>query len=216
MMDYYSSYLPTERMNCIYNGVSLPVGVHRLLPNRLEKRLKVVCVGVLCEQKNQLELLRAQAILYERGILIETFFIGSPKADYLQQMEQFIAQKKLSAYAHIVGHTDDVYAALQDMNVGVICAHDEAFGRVTIEEMLMKIPVVVSRSGANTELMRDGIDGKIYPLGDIEALADALQYYTEHPECLELHGNNAYEYAVECFSAERNAEQIYQLITGIK
>lgn len=216
MMDYYRSYLPADRMHRIYNGVSLPQGISRKQPNRLIQHLKVVCIGVLCEQKNQLELLRAQAILHRRGIKIETYFMGSAKADYLQQMEQTIAQNNLTAYAHIIGHTDDIYTVLQDMNVGMVCAHDEAFGRVTIEEMLMRMPVVVSQSGANAELLRNEIDGAIYPLGDAEALAGILQQYVEHPDRLQEQGDNAYQYAIAHFSAEQNAEQIYQLITNSK
>ena len=216
MMDYYRPYLPADRMHCIYNGVSLPQGISRQQPNRLINHLKVVCIGVLCEQKNQLELLRAQAILYQLGVIIETFFLGSVKADYLHQMQQFIEQNGLAPYAHIMGHTDDVYTIMQDMNVGAVCAHDEAFGRVTIEEMLMRMPVVVSQSGANAELLRPGKDGVVYPLGDTEGLAEALHQYVENPKLLQEQGDNAYEYATGHFSAEQNAEQIYQLITNLK
>jgi L-malate glycosyltransferase len=215
MMDYYSTYLPADRMHCIYNGVSLPQGVSRKEPNTLTGHLKVVCIGVLCEQKNQLELLRAQAVLYRRGVIIETYFLGSAKADYLQQMQSFILSNNLSSYAHILGHTDDIYSTLQSMNIGVVCAHDEAFGRVTIEEMLMHLPVIVSRSGANAELLREGVDGIVYPLGDTNALAEALMSYVLHPEQLSTHGGNAYQHALEHFSAQQNAEQIYQLIKNI-
>ena len=216
MMDYYRPYLPEDRMHCIYNGVSLPQGISRQQPNRLINHLKAVCIGVLCEQKNQLELLRAQVVLYQRGVIIETFFLGSAKADYLHQMQDFIEQNFLTPYVHIIGHTDDVYAIMQDMNVGVVCAHDEAFGRVTIEEMLMRMPVVVSQSGANAELLRNDQDGIVYPLGDTEALAETLLQYVENPRLLQVQGDSAYQYAVEHFSAEQNAEQIYQLITNIK
>lgn len=216
MMDYYRPYLPEDRMHCIYNGVSLPQGVYRQKLNQVIDHLKVVCIGVLCEQKNQMELLRAQYLLMQRGVVIETYFLGSAKSDYLQQMENYIDANGIRRYAHIIGHTDDVYTIIQDMNVGVVCAHDEAFGRVTIEEMLMRMPVVVSQSGANAELLRNGQDGIVYPLGDTEALAEALHQYVMYPELLQVQGNSAYQYAVEHFSAEQNAEQIYQLITNIK
>ena len=216
MMDYYRPYLSADRMYCIYNGVSLPQGVYRQKLNQVIDHLKVVCIGVLCEQKNQLELLRAQVVLYQRGVVIETYFLGSAKSDYLQQMENYIDANGIRRYAHIMGHTDDVYAIMQDMNVGVVCAHDEAFGRVTIEEMLMRMPVVVSDSGANPELLRHGVDGFIYSLGEVEDLANVLMQYTQHPQLLQSQGNNAYRYALEQFSAEQNADNIYQLITNIK
>ena len=82
MMDYYRSYLPTKRMNCIYNGISLPANVHRIKSNVVSNKLKIACVGVVCEQKNQLELLKAVNILKEKNILVEVYLIGTHKEEY--------------------------------------------------------------------------------------------------------------------------------------
>lgn len=79
MMRYYRSYLPTERMNCIYNGVSLPANINRVELNVVKKILKLACVGVVCEQKNQLELLKAINILKQKNILVEVYIIGTHK-----------------------------------------------------------------------------------------------------------------------------------------
>lgn len=214
MMDYYRKFLPNDRMMKIYNGVSLPSGVSRKTPNILFNRLKVAIVGVACEQKNQLELLRAQSLLKTQGIEIETYIVGTNKKEYLAKLEQYINEHNLNN-VHIIGHTDDVFGVLQGMNVGVVCATDEAFGRTTIEFMLMKMPVVVSDSGANAELVRDGVDGMVYPLGNVSALADAIRNYVENPKLLDEHGEAAYEHARENFSAEQNAEIIYKTINEI-
>lgn len=212
MMDYYRQYMPNDRMKCIYNGVTLPSGVEERKVNTMPKRLMVAVVGVICSQKNQLELLRAQALLLQRGIEIETYFIGSNKAEYLSQMQNYISSHNLDHLAHIVGHTDDVWSILREMNLGVVCARDEAFGRVTVEYMLMCMPVIVSNSGANPELVLPDETGYIYSLGNIEQLADKIEQYVRHPEWLQEHGSRAAEYAKQTFSAERNAEQIYQQI----
>ena len=215
MMDYYRKYLPQDRMMRIYNGVDLPKGVSRRNPNVVLKRLKVAIVGVACDQKNQMELLQAQALLKAKGVEIETYVIGTNKKEYLAQLEQYIAEHDLKELVHLVGHTDDVFGVLQEMNLGVVCAKDEAFGRTTIEFMLMKMPVVVSDSGANAELVRDYVDGMVYPLGNVSALADAIRNYVENPKLLEEHGKTAYEHARENFSAEQNAEIIYKTINEI-
>lgn len=212
MMDYYRPYLPSDRMVRIYNGVNLPDGIEERKENFINTRLKVACVGIFSEQKNQLELLQAQALLRVRGITIETYFFGSCKEDYLVSMQQYVEAHHLEETAHMVGHTNDVFEALREMNVGVVCAHDEAFGRVTIELMLMHMPVVVSDSGANPELIESGKTGAIYPLGNVEMLADAIENYVRHPKLLQRHGDEAAKVAKRDFSASRNAELIYQQI----
>ena len=212
MMDYYRSYLPNDRMVRIYNGVDLPRGIEERKRNVMDGRLKVACVGILSNQKNQIELLKAQYILAQRGIDIDTYFIGTYKSDYLAKMQLYITEHHMEGSAQIMGHTDDVFGALQEMNLGVVCARDEAFGRTTIEFMLMHMPVIVSDSGANPELIEEGKTGMIYPLGNVKCLADCIETYVQHPELLQLQGDAAAEEARRNFSAERNAELIYEQI----
>lgn len=212
MMAAYRQYMPKDRMVRIYNGVDLPKGMEERRNNQIDGRLKVVCSGILSAQKNQLEILKAQSILKEKGVEIETYFFGSPKEDYFEPMRQYIKEHHIEEFAHVMGHTNDVFGVLKEMNLGVVAAKDEAFGRVTIEFMLMHMPVVVSDSGANPELIEVGKTGMIYPLGDAERLADCIEEYIKHPELLQTQGDAAAKVAKEEFSAEKNAELIYEQI----
>lgn len=212
MMDYYRPYLPNDRMVRIYNGVDLPKGIKERRLNKVNGRLKVACVGIVSNQKNQIELLKAQYILAQRGIEIETYLIGTYKSEYLAEMQLYITEHHLEGLAHITGHTDDVFGALQEMNLGVVCARDEAFGRTTIEFMLMHMPVIVSDSGANPELVSNNKTGAIYHLGNAGQLADCIEQYVLHPELLQSQGDEAAKVAKRDFSAERNAELIYEQI----
>ena len=209
MMNVYRNYFPNDRMVRIYNGIDLPKQVEERTKNNINARLKIACVGVLSEQKNQIELLKAQAMLRERGVDVETYFYGTGKESYVEQMRQYVVKNNLKDIAHIKGHIDDVFGALRDMNLGIVCAHDEAFGRTTIEFMLMHMPVVVSDSGANPELITQCMTGTIYPLGNIEKLSNAIEQYVKNPELLQTQGDEARKVAKREFSAVKNAELIY-------
>ena len=41
--------------------------------------------------------------------------------------------------------------------------------------MLAGVPVIASADGGPAEILTDGVNGLLYPAGDIKALADALQ-----------------------------------------
>ena len=215
MMHYYSRYMPQERMVRVYNGVSLPAGVKRKEPNMLLGRLQVACVGIVGEQKNQMELLRAQLLLHQQGVDIDTWILGSPTEPYFAHLLDYVEQNGLKEYVHLMGHTADVWKVLQRMNLGVVCARDEAFGRVTVEYMLMQMPVVVADSGANKELVEEGVTGEVYRLGDAEQLAQKIRQYAEMPKLLVSQGNAAEQKAKREFSAELNAEQIYKCIINL-
>ena len=213
MMAFYRQYLPENRMVRVYNGVDLPVGFSRSEENRMRDRLQVACVGVITKQKNQLELLKAQFLLHKRGIDIDTWFVGSANdIAYYESMKNYVVSNGLDGMVHFVGYSDRIFDELQQKNLGVVAAHDEAFGRVTIEYMLMKMPVVASRSGANPELIKPGVTGNLYNLGDVNALAYLIEEYVQHPELLANQGLCAAKDATERFSAINNAKMIYKQI----
>lgn len=215
MMDYYKPYLPVNRMVRIYNGIDVPKGMERKSENKLGERLQIACVGILSEQKNQLELLKAQRLLLQRNVLVETWFVGSGKKDYFEKVQDYVEANGMQKWVHFVGHSNQVFSILQRMNLGVVAANDEAFGRVTVEYMLMRMPVVASRSGANSELIEVGVTGDTYEYGNVEELADKIEIYVKHPELLEIQGTVAARKAVEGFSAESNAKMIYEQIENV-
>ena len=216
MMSFYRPYLPEERMVRIYNGVDLPIGVKRLDENQKVGRLQVVCIGVINEQKNQMELLQAQSLLHKRGIDIDTWFVGSSNdTAYYEAIKKYVLSNGLDNMAHFVGHSNRIFDVLQQKNLGVVAARDEAFGRVTVECMLMKMPVIASRSGGSPELIKPGVTGDLYDLGDVDALANLIEKYDKHPELLAEQGHNAAIDVVERFSAVNNAENIYKQIVDV-
>ena len=205
----YQHVLPSSKVKRIYNGVSVPKNREQRLCNIINDTLQIACVGHLSPHKNQMELLKALAILKDSNIRVHTHFIGVSVPEYLEDMNNYIKHHKLEEMVTIHGHVDNVFAVLKTCNLGIVTARNEAFGRVTIEFMLMRMPVIASDSGANPELIVNGSTGMIYHLGNAEELADAIQKYVINPALLEEQGGKAYSKAVEDFSAERNAELIY-------
>ena len=51
----------------------------------------------------------------------------------------------------------------------------EPFGQVVVEAMLAGVPVVAAAAGGRAEILTDGVNGLLYPAGDVEALAEALR-----------------------------------------
>ena len=215
MVHEYQKLLPVSKVRRIYNGVSLPLDCGTRFYNRINNTLQVVCVGVLCPQKNQIELLKAIVKLKERNYQVHAHFIGVDTLGYMKKMTKYIAAHNLGDMVTIHGHSNNVFEVLRVCNLGIVTAKDEAFGRVTIEYMLMRMPVVAARSGANEELINNGSTGTIYHLGNVSELAESIQTYIDNPNLLEEQGKVAYAKAVNEFSAEKNAEFIYDEMLNI-
>lgn len=212
MMDHFRPYLPNDRMRLVYNGVDLQGGVERDVNTLKDGVLRLAMVGVVCPQKNQLEAVKAVRLLHDEGIRIHLHIFGSCKEAYLSQLTEYIQEHRLEEVVHLEGHTNNVFERLREMNIGIMASRDEAFGRVTVEYMLMKMPVIASRSGANEELMRDGKNGYLYDIDHPEQLAACIRRYVEQSELVEEQGEYAAQFAKENYSCEKNVSAIWQVI----
>jgi glycosyltransferase involved in cell wall biosynthesis len=81
----------------------------------------------------------------------------------------------------------------------------EQFGRVLIEAMACKVPVVGSDSGAIPEVIGDA--GLVFPEGNASALADRLRQLMATPALRAELAERGYARAVAHFSQERVAQQ---------
>ncbi|PKP65746.1 MAG: glycosyl transferase, partial [Alphaproteobacteria bacterium HGW-Alphaproteobacteria-8] len=75
----------------------------------------------------------------------------------------------------LVGACDDMPAAYKLASVVVSASTDpEAFGRVAVEAQAMGRPVIATDHGGARETVDHGRTGWLYPPGDAQALAEAL------------------------------------------
>lgn len=97
------------------------------------------------------------------------------KRDFVAELEARIAALGLGGRVRLVGHAEDMAAALLLADVVVHASTDaEAFGRTVIEAQAMARPVIASDLGGPRETVADGVTGWRVPPGDAAALAAAL------------------------------------------
>ena len=69
---------------------------------------------------------------------------------------------------------DDLYAWYNLIDILVLPSKSEAFGAVTNEALLAGCVVIVSDRCGSKCLIRNGINGYVYPFGSVSALSDAI------------------------------------------
>ncbi len=211
----YKYLVPMEKITRVYNGIKIQNGI--LTSNKIADSINICVIGVLSEQKNQLDALKAFKILKEQKMLnkIKLHLVGSNITNYLNLLKEYVIQHELDNSIIIHGHINNVSEFLKSMHLGLTCSRDEAFGRVTIEYMLNRLPVIVSNSGANPELVQNEKNGFIYQIYNEGDLADKILRFVGNPGLLDELGAFAQKYAIENFSSAKNTSQIYQLISKV-
>ena len=174
------------------------------------KCVNISCVAALQPGKNQMELLEAVKILVDRNVGdFRVFLIGTgPDEDRLRK---YVKDNGLEYVVEFCGYRDDVRQLLDTMDIGVICSRAEGFGLVTCEYMESSMPVIGADSGATPELIEDGYNGYLYPLGNADVLADKLQELINDKSKRIHMGMNAYERVYKKFSLQRNTDEMYKI-----
>ncbi len=70
----------------------------------------------------------------------------------------------------LVGHRDDAERLLAAGSVAVLSSRDEGLGTTLLDAMLWQVPIAATAAGGVREIVRDGVDGLLSPIGDGEAL----------------------------------------------
>ena len=159
-----------------------------------------------------MEAVRACNELVKDGVHNFTLsFLGDGPDGYIDEVKAFVKKNKLQDKISFLGFVDDVNKVLDSSDVGLVCSNKEAFGRVTIEFMMRMLPVIVSNTGANPELVEHERAGFVYQHKDFESLANYIKFFIKNRDALKKMGVYAHQLAGNKFSSRKNSQEIYQL-----
>jgi glycosyltransferase involved in cell wall biosynthesis len=132
---------------------------------------RFVCVGRFAASKGQDVLLKAMAQMAPQHpeAIVEFIGDGATRA----RCEELARQLGLKERCYFVGALPhpEVLSRMATASAVVVPSRNEAFGLVNIESMSLGVPVIGSNTGGIAEIVRDGIDGFLFPPGDHDALA---------------------------------------------
>ena len=176
----------------------------------------LVCVGRLCEQKGQLLLIEALAVLKQRGVDLELVLAGD--GDMRGVIEQRVARLDVADRVRITGWIDStrVRQEILAARALVLPSFAEGLPVVIMEAMAVGRPVISTYVAGIPELVRDGVDGWLVPAGDVQALAQAMQQCLEaSPEQLAAMGRSAHERVGQRHRVDVEAAKMKALIDGL-
>ncbi|MBN8890701.1 MAG: glycosyl transferase [Rhodospirillales bacterium 70-18] len=137
----------------------------------------IMLPGRLTRWKGQAVLIEALARLNDRAAVAVLVGADQGRARYAAELAALAGRLGVADRVRIVGHCDDMPAALSLSDVVVNASTDpEAFGRVVIEAQAMARPVIATDHGGAVETVEHGVTGWRVRPGDPEALAAALDH----------------------------------------
>lgn len=213
VFDYFKGYADFGKSQIIYDGISEEYIIHR---NYSAKgKITFLISGNLVRGKGQMLVLRAANELQRKGYKFRVWIAGSSSSMldsklYEKELKSYI-DENLRGTAVMLGRVSNMNRIREQADVEIVASNKEAFGRVTVEAMLGGMPVIASDTGANPELIADGVDGFLFQNGDHRSLAEKMALFLDHQVDLEEMGRLACAKALKQFMADINVEKVKQL-----
>ena len=85
-----------------------------------------------------------------------------------------------------------------------------------MEAMVCGLPVVAFASGGIPEMIRDGVEGRVVPRGDVAALRSAITATLQDQQCRALMASNARNRVVREYGIELQAQHYLELYRRLK
>lgn len=157
-----------QRKSCV---IPNPVTVSCLaLPTSSHK---IVTAGRLHPQKNQALLIRAFAAFHETHPVHTLHLYG--EGPQFEELEGLVASLGVDSFVQFEGFCDEIHEAIGDAEMFVLSSDYEGMSNSLIEAMMMGLPCISTACTGSDELITDGEDGLLVPVGSEGDLCAAME-----------------------------------------
>lgn len=171
-------------------------------------------VGRLASWKGQHLLVHAASRLMKAGYSVRLVFAGDTRFGdpaYLDELRQLIRDVGLENQVVFTGFIRDVSKVMASLDIVVVPSFHEPFGRVVIEGMAARKPVVGSAGGGIPNIIDDGVDGLLFPVGSVDDLTRQLSKLCANPSLRATLGQAARQRVEKEFSIGTYVQRLESL-----
>jgi glycosyltransferase involved in cell wall biosynthesis len=186
--------------------------------------VKIISVGRMVDFKGFDQTIRAYEKLCDKGVGAELHLVGDGYMGPFCRMLALNSKFHDKIVFHGVVSSPTVRRLLSESDIftmhsqkGPITNQEEAFGVAFLEAMAEGLPVVTGRSGGIPETVVNKETGLLFPPGDIEAHAEALEYLCRDYEMRWRMGRVGFERVSKHFRFEDTIGKVCSLFDhGVK
>ncbi len=165
--------------------------------------------------KDQATLIRGFAGISREFPDVDLLLVGD--GPLRPDLEKLVAELGIVDRVRFLGIRSDVAEILRAADLFALTSVSEAASLTLLEAMATGLPVVVTEVGGNPEIVRDGVDGLLFPRGDATGCAAAFRRLLADPELANAMGRNGRERVLERYRLEQTVaayHRLYREVTG--
>lgn len=150
-----------NKVSVIFNGLPKPPSTYS--PKHevgKDGPFKLIALGRIDWQKNYEGMLRIISILHRGGVDIELNILGGGNQEYLADLKKLQAELDILECVTWSGRQPDIYQYLDQADLFIHTAIDEACPLVLIETLMYGIPIVSSNLGGCRDVLKGFYPGR--------------------------------------------------------
>ncbi|EMI56472.1 glycosyl transferase, group 1 family protein [Rhodopirellula sallentina SM41] len=125
------------------------------------------------------------------------------ESEYVEQLHIAAERPETKGRVHFLGFRDEIATLMRAVDIVVHCSTaPEPFGRVVVEGLLSKTPVIAANAGGAAEIVLHEQTGLLTTPGDSEALARSITRLLSDPELARSFADAGYQDAAKRFRIE--------------
>ncbi len=199
----------SERFNCVVSKEKLGIS---------ENQKVITAIGQIYPRKGISFFIKAlkipelnEGILQGKLSKVKFFIVGedpTPNQHNLTLLKSLVSEMNLENVVDFLGYRIDIPEILAATDIFVLPSLEEPFGRVLIEAMAMKLPVIATNVGGIPEIIEEGKNGFLVPAQNPTALAEKLLILLKDDKMRQEFGLTGRRIVEEKFTLEKHVEQI--------
>lgn len=130
-------------------------------------------------------------------------------------MKELVRQLDIEDKVHFIGNNESIVDLMNVADLFLLPSESESFGLAALEAMSCGIPAVASRVGGLPELIEDGVNSFLCPLGDVDSFAECCIRLLKDRDCYDRIARAARSTAVDRFSIGRILPEYVRLYESI-
>lgn len=145
-----------------------------------KKSLKIINVGRLVDQKNQIIILKAvKNLIYKKKILIELILVGD--GDLKKKYQNFISQHGLKKYIKILSFKKNPYNIIKQCDLFILSSKFEGLPNVLIEALTLNKFIISSNCPTGPkEILLNGAGGLLFKSNNHNDLEKKIIFYVNN------------------------------------
>ncbi len=154
------------KSSIIRNPIHVTCFADRISQNR------IVTVGRYIEQKNHVLLIRAFHVFWKSHPEYTLHLYGD--GELYDELQSLIDELQLQDFVFLEGFQEDIHQHIRNAKMFVLSSDFEGMSNALMEAMMMGLPCISTSCTGSDELLEDGETGLLVPVGDVNALSDAM------------------------------------------